>query len=146
MNRNGDLSNDAPARALVHLDVFYKAPETPQERPRKLLGVFRALRPTPEVEEGEIDFPQLAKLWRWSDSRSVMLDVFSYDKTDDEVRKILDRIERRQSLPFHEAIGYADRENLVVTLPFRRDLIGVVDVPERGLQYGSWWISPEALL
>ena len=143
MNRNGDLDNRPVPRVLVHLDVFSKAPE-PEEEPTTLRArLARMLRPAVTIQKERVADPLiLSGLWRWADQRNVVLEAFAYGVTDREVQGYLDALEIHQQHPFRTGLGVKDPSTMVADLPFRREVVGVCDVPERGMRYGSWWLDP----
>lgn len=141
MDRQGNLDNRPVPRVLVHWDVFSKL-EDPEDEPTTLRQkISRLLRPAPPRER-VADPLVLSGLWRWADQRSVVLEVFATGVKQHEVEEYLEQLERHQQHPFRESHAYKGPAELAVELPFRRDLVGVCDVPERGMRYGSWWLDP----
>lgn len=154
MDRQGNLDNRPVPRVLVHIDVFSKAPEPQKTTQRAQKGVLGAIERlaghlfTPARQkpaEREIDPLVLSGLWRWADQRAVVLEAFDTGATDIEARAFLDKLEEHQQHPFRTAHGYKSANHLAAELPMRRDLVGVCDVPERGMHYGSWWVDPRVI-
>lgn len=141
MDRNGNLDNRPVPRVLVHLDVFSKAPKPVEPAFTLREKISRFLRPV-LPQERVADPLVLSGLWRWADTRNVVLEAFAYGMEDREVQSYLDELEVHQQHPFRTGLGFKNEGVLSVELPFRREVVGVCDVPERGMSYGSWWLDP----
>lgn len=141
MDRNGNLDNRPVPRVLVHLDVFSKAPKLVEPAFTLREKIARFLRPV-LPQERVADPLVLSGLWRWADRRNVVLEAFAYGVTDREVQDYLDALEIHQQHPFRTGLGLKGPSTLAADLPFRREVVGVCDVPERGMRYGSWWLDP----
>jgi len=144
MDRHGNLDNSPASRVLVHLDVFSDepAPAPPPHGWKDRLA--RLVHPEPERKR--VASPLiLSALWRWADQRSVVLEAFATGCSQAEVQRYLDELEEEQQHPFRSGHAWPTAARLAKDLPFRREVVGVCDLPERGLSYGSWWVDPATL-
>ena len=131
--RNGDISNGVPPRVLVHLDVITIRGK--QEEP--FLRFFKR-----ERERRYYDKVALNALWRYSMRYEVVLELFDTELTQREMDDVLDDLDRITAHPFRSGNVYPDLRAMVSeVLPYRHDIVGVIDLPERGLRYGSKWID-----
>jgi hypothetical protein len=53
----------------------------------------------------------------------------------------MDKLDRRGGNPFNYAELYTDMDDFIAEIPYRNNLKGVVDLPERVARYGSWGIE-----
>jgi hypothetical protein len=130
--KNGDISNETPPRIIVTIDVVAKSEL--KEKKRVLL---------PSTNERIIvglDRLALSHLWNVANKYglSVELAAFSSDEwTQVQVDSFMDRLDRRGTNPFNYAEVYSDLDDFVAELPYRPNLKGVIDLPERVARYGS---------
>lgn len=127
-----DISNGVPLRALVHLDVV----TVTLEEKEKFLKVF-----TRTVERTFFDKVVISQLWRFSENHNCVMDLFTTEGSQGELDEMIETLDQQQAHPFRSGIVYPSIRALVSTLPYRHDLLGVIDLPERGLRYGSRWID-----
>jgi hypothetical protein len=77
----------------------------------------------------------------------VELAAFENDMwTQELLDAFIDKLERRGGNPFNYAELYLDIGDFIGDLPYRSNLKGVVDIPERVARYGSWGIELNNLL
>lgn len=133
--KGNDISNGIPQRVLVHLDVV--TVKVTEDVP--VMKLFKNI--TRKVEHEFFDTVVISNLWRFSENYSVMMDLFATEGTQKELDAKLEHLDTHQAHPFRSAILYPSLRALVSTLPYRQDLMGVIDIPERGLRYGSRWID-----
>jgi hypothetical protein len=134
--KNGDISNEVPPRFVVTLDVV----STSETVTKKVLGVKRKSETT-----FTWDMRALAALWRFSENVGVTYELASFGFDQAYMDDAFDSLTNRGTNPFNYVVAYSDVQELVDELPFRRDVRGVVDVPERLARYGSWGIDMEYL-
>lgn len=128
----GDISNGIPARVLVHWDI---ATVRVTETKRRLLVL---------KSETEVRYPNpitLSALWRYTDRHSLVLELIGYEESQKAMDAFLETLDATRAHPFRSATHYASIQDLVHNLPYRQDVLGVMDTPERGLWYGSRWID-----
>jgi hypothetical protein len=131
--KGGDISNGVPPRVLVHLDVITvrgKHEET-------FLRFFKR-----ERERRFFDKVALNALWRYSVRHELVLELFDTDISQRDMDRVIDDLDRLTAHPFRSGTVYPEVRVLVSDiLPYRHDILGVIDLPERGLRYGSKWID-----
>jgi len=134
--QGGDISNSIPGRIIVTYDyVTYDAP-----RPKKILGVVVGTEHVLQVSA-----PTLSLLSRLTAKVDARLELVVFGSSDDEADKILADIDKRSWQPFNYARGYASPLALVSDLPYRPEVLGVIDIEKRMASYGSYGISMDYL-
>lgn len=129
---HGDLSNGFTMRVLVHADVV----RVIVKEKVPFLKFF-----TRTTKREVLDKLFLSLLWRYSAQQGVVLELFDTGISQEEMDEFLERLDRQQSHPFRSGSVYPDLSALVSELPYRQDILGIIDLPERGLRYGSRWID-----
>ena len=132
----GDISNEVPRRILVTYDyITYDAPT-----PRKFLGVVVGTKHVPVVSTAT-----LSLLSRLTERVDVRLELILFGVDDDRADEVLAEIDNRSWQPFNYARGYESPLALVSDLPYRPEVLGVIDVEDRAAAYGSYGISMDYL-
>lgn len=129
--RGGDISNEVPKRVVVTLDcILDKRPNV-----KKVLGipVFS--------EESTYNRQQLSFFWRFAEKYSYTLELVGFGYSQKEMDEVLEDLDNLGTNPFNYAVAYPVVSDLVSELPYRPELMGVVDIPSRGLRYGSKFID-----
>lgn len=129
--RGGDISNKVPLRVAITLDcILDKKPSV-----KKVLGipVFS--------EESVYNRQQLSFFWRFAEKFSYTLELVGFGYSQKEMDDVLEDLDNLGTNPFNYAIAYPVISDLVAELPYRPELMGVVDIPSRGLRYGSKFID-----
>ena len=127
--KNGDLSNDSPKRILVNTDIFTMTTT-------HLTKKFKLL---PKVSHHvKYDTLALNKLYMFFLNNSVTLEMFSYDLSQDDLDRLHVELDRLGVNPFRYATAYKNSKTLMEELPYRPEIMGVVDIPSRQLIYGHW--------
>lgn len=127
-----DISNNTPSRVLVNMEVFTVKVE-------EQVPFLKILKRT--VEHEFFDKQALAQLWRYSENVGVVMEVFSVELTQKQVDAKLAWLDEQQAHPFRAAHSYPSLRTLAASLPYRPDIVGIVDLPKNGLWYGSKWID-----
>lgn len=130
--KGGDLSNAVPPRCLVHLDVV----TVRQTITRKKWGLLPRSH-----DEVHVDRLALNRMWRFSAGHDVSIDLFATGITQAELDALVERMDAMHGNPFRWHVAYPSIKALVAELPYRPEVIGVVDLPERALRYGSHYLD-----
>lgn len=138
--KNGDLSNESPKRVLVSLDYVALPPD-----PTMMNRVRRKLGRASLDQQYKILPATIANLWRIAGRYGVYMELFAVGVEPRVLDAFVDRLDQGQAHPFTHHQTYPDLGDLVSTLPYRPEVIGVMDVPERGLRYGGWFMSAQGL-
>lgn len=134
--QGGDISNAIPGRIIVTHDyVTYDAP-----RPKKLLGIVVGT-----AHERQVSSETLSLLSRLTAKVDARLELVVFDTDDSGADEVLAEIDKRSWQPFNYARGYESPMALVSDLPYRPEVLGVIDVAERMPAYGSYGISMDYL-
>lgn len=127
--RKGDISNELPKRVLVSSDIFT---ETEVQVKKK----FKIL-PTAKVQK-KLRRDILSQLYLYTTRRGVTLELVSYDMDDDKLSAFMNDLDKMGTNPFRYWTAYSSPNHLVKELPYRPEVLGVVDIQSRLLRYGHW--------
>jgi len=130
--RNGDISNEIPQRVLVVMDIFMIVEVTIKKR----LKVF----PVPSVEK-KLRRDILSALYLFTTNRGVTLELVSYTLNDEQLSESMDYLDTVGTNPFRYSSSYESINHLMTELPYRPEVIGVIDVPSNILRYGHWGLD-----
>lgn len=129
--KNGDISNVSSPQIICVTDVTVKLEE---EVSRRLLVKQTSFK------VGAIDVLAANKLWLLTNNYGLSLELAGFEDqgwTEELLDKAFEKLERRVVNPFNYWQLYENTEELVGLLPYRPNLKGVIDVPERVARYGS---------
>jgi hypothetical protein len=129
--RGGDISNEVPQRVVVTLDCILDRRPTV----KKVLGisVFN--------EESTYNRQSLSLFWRFAEKHGYSLELVGFGYTKKEMKEVLEDLDNLGTNPFNYANAYPVVADLIAELPYRPELKGVVDIPSRGLRYGSKYLE-----
>lgn len=134
--KNGDISNELPRRIIVVSDIFL----TVELKIEKKLKFF----PVPKVDE-KIRREILSYLYLYTTKNGVTLELASFDLDQEELGKTVDVLDSMGTNPFRYFSAYDSVNHLVAELPYRPEVIGVLDTPNRLLSYGHWGLDIQSL-
>lgn len=134
--QGGDISNALPGRVIVTYD--YITHEVP--RAKKMLGIVVGTSHDRKVSSDTLSL--LSRLTAKVDAR---LELVVFGSDDDGADQVLAEIDKRSWQPFNYARGYESPLALVSDLPYRPEVLGVIDAAERMPAYGSYGISMDYL-
>lgn len=129
--QNGDLSNALPLRVLVTADVIT---DTYDEKVRKF-GIPRVKK---RVEYNRL---VLSHLYMITVRRGWTMELVSFKHSEKELADVVLYLDKFGTNPFRYATAYKNIEKLVDELPYRPEVVGVIDMPERLLRYGRWGLD-----
>jgi len=125
--KGGDISNEVPLRVIVTLDCILDRSPTI----KKVLGV-------PVVgEETTYNRQSLSLFWRFAEKHGYRLELVGFGYSKKEMEEVFEDLDNLGTNPFNYVNRYNTVADLVAELPYRPELKGVVDIPSRGLRYGS---------
>ena len=130
--QNGDISNELPVRIIVTTDVFLQT----ELKLQKKLKVFKV----PKVEQS-INRQMLSKLYIYTTRKGVTLELASFTMDEVDLGAFMDKLDNMGTNPFRYYTSYESPEHLVAELPYRPEVIGVMDIPSRLLRYGHWGLD-----
>lgn len=127
--KNGDISNDLPKRVIVVADVFVSKEVTSKK-------VFKFL-PVPKVNY-TVNRQVLSNFYLYTTRQGVTLELASFDLNDDGLEELMSRLDSLGTNPFRYYTSYESVNHLVNELPYRPEVVGVIDIASRQLRYGHW--------
>ncbi len=131
--KGGDISNGIPLRVVVTLDCIIDRKPTF----KRVLGV-------PVVgEEVSYNRQALSLFWRFADKYGYSMELVGFDMSTKEMQQVQEDLDNLGTNPFNYYLRYNVVADLVAELPYRPELVGVVDIPSRALRYGSKFINLE---
>lgn len=134
--KGGDISNETPPRLFVTLDVV----TIPEEEHSKILGLI------PKVTKTfSWNLQRLNQVWTISQKYGMIIELLGYGHTQDEMDEFMDQLDEQGINPFNFAIAFEDIEVLIDELPYRFNVKGIVDIPQRVAMYGSWGLELDNL-
>lgn len=129
--KNGDISNVSSPQVISTTNVVIKLVE---EETRRLLS--RQI----SYKVGNVELLAANKLWLLSNNYGISLELAGFQDegwTEELLDKAFEKLERRVVNPFNYWQLYENVDELVATLPYRPNLKGVIDIPDRVARYGS---------
>ena len=130
---NGDISNETPPRIIVLADVVCEV--VIDESGRFIKKQNRKIKFRKE---------NLSFLWNMSFKYGLSVELAAVGTegwTQQELDTLMEKLDNRGGNPFNYATLYDDTEEIIGELPYRVNLRGIVDLPERVARYGSWGIE-----
>lgn len=136
----GDISNETPPRIIIGIDAVVVS-ELEEKKP--LLG-----KPVTSRKVKSLNNAVLSKLWNMGFNYGLAIELAAFESehwTQKHVDDLMDKLERRGGNPFNYAELYSDIQDFTSELPYRTNLKGVIDSPEKAGRYGSWRLDLDFL-
>ena len=134
--RNGDISNELPRRIIVVSDVLLNVE----------LSVKKKYKFIPVVNKNvTVRRELLSLLYMFTVKKGVTLELISYSLDDAQLGEFIDSLDSSGTNPFRYYTSYTSMKTLIDELPFRPEVIGVLDVPQNLLRYGHWGLDFNSL-
>lgn len=127
--QRGDISNELPKRILVTTDIIMDVEMTVK---KKLLVI-----PTVKIEK-KFRRDALSYLYIFTTRAGFTLELVSFDLRDADLQEVMDMLDKMGTNPFRYYTAYESDKHLLSELPYRPEVVGVVDVDSRLLRYGHW--------
>ena len=132
--RGGDISNEIPMRVLVTLDCLLFR----EHKVNKVLGIS-----VPYIET-TYNRQALSHFWRFRDNYEYVLELVGFEMPQSSMDRVLEDLDNLGTNPFNYAKAYNVVADLVAELPYRPEVKHVIDIPDRGLRYGHWYLEEGA--
>jgi len=130
--KNGDISNELPKRIIVTTDVFLLVELTVKKR-------FKFIS-LPAIDT-KMRRETLSFLYMYTTKQGITLELASFSMDDKELAALVDTLDNMGTNPFRYFTSYDSVDHLVAQLPYRPEVIGVLDTPDRLLRYGHWGLD-----
>lgn len=130
--RNGDISNELPKRIIVVSDVFLQTE----------LKVTKRFKVLPVVKtDTNVNRQTLSQLYIYTTRKGVTLELASFDMNEEDLGEFMDKLDNMGTNPFRYYSSYESVNHLVAELPYRPEVVGVLDIQSRQLRYGHWGLD-----
>ena len=128
----GDISNAFTRRVLVTTDLIITTE----------VSIKKILRVIPRIEKSfSYNIQTLSRIYLHANKSDWTFELISYDLNQDELDELLEDLEKSGTNPFRYCLAYDSIDKLVTELPYRPEVVGVMDRPDRLLRYGSWGLD-----
>ena len=127
--RNGDISNELPKRILVTTDAFSIVESSITKRFKVIPKVHKELKIRKDI---------LSRFYLFTSRQGVTLELISYAIDDAGLEELLLTLDAMGTNPFRYSRAYESIDEVVKDLPYRPEVIGVIDLPKNLLRYGHW--------
>lgn len=134
--KHGDISNELPQRIVVVADVFLDVELNVKKK-------FKVLKKVTETRSYRREI--LSHLYLLTSRRGITLELVSFDLSQDELAQLYETLDAMGTNPFRYFSSYVHINKLINELPYRPEVIGVLDIPERLLRYGHWGLDFKSL-
>ena len=130
--RKGDISNELPQRIIVTTNVFLFSE----------LKLKKKLKLIPYVErDTKIKQEILSYLYTKGFHKNYNFELASYDMNGEELELLTEQLDKMGTNPFRYYSSYESVNHLVSELPYRPEVVGVLDIQARQLRYGHWGLD-----
>lgn len=129
--KNGDISNVSSPQVIATTNVVIKLVE---EETGRLFNRKKSYK------IGNVELLAANRLWILANNYGISLELAGFEDegwTEDLLDKAFEKLERRVVNPFNYWQLYESVDELVTMLPYRPNLKGVIDIPDRVARYGS---------
>jgi hypothetical protein len=130
--KNGDISNELPKRVIVASDIFLTT-ELKVSKRFKILPVVKT--------DTNVNRQMLSQLYIYTTRKGITLELASFDMDEATLGEFMDKLDNMGTNPFRYYSSYESVNHLVAELPYRPEVVGVLDIQSRQLRYGHWGLD-----
>lgn len=112
--------------------MTYESITVAVDEPRKILGVAVGSH-----NVRRFDRVALNRVWRYTERSAIRIELVNFGVDQDEADKRLGQLDAMGTNPVNVSTTYPDIVSLLSDLPYRPEVIGVVDTPENQSRYGG---------
>ena len=131
--RKGDISNELPKRVIILADTFVQMEMKITRKKFKVIPVTST--------NIELNRTMLSRMYMFAQNIGYTLELASFSLSDEDLQKLVDKLDQMGTNPFRYFTHYSSVESLVDELPYRPEVVGVLDIPSRMLRYGHWGLD-----
>lgn len=137
--QDNDLSAAPTPRYWVTADVVFAASESTETKKSGWFGWVRSdhVVYTPDLRT-------LSALWQWSQRLGCRLELLFFDEQARDAHDLWESLDFAAN-PFNEHFVFGTVNDAVAMLPYRSDLLGVIDRPDRVLVWGGKGLTMASL-
>jgi hypothetical protein len=132
----GDISNELPQRVIVVADVFLNTDVEVTKR----FKIFSTKKVNKTIRR-----ELLSSLYLTTTRRGITLELVSFDLSEEQLAEVIDFLDKKGTNPFRYFMSYGSIDELIRELPYRPEVVGVLDIPNRLLRYGHWGLDFNSL-
>jgi hypothetical protein len=132
----GDISNELPQRVIVVADVFLNTDVEVTKR----FKIFSTQKVNKTIRR-----ELLSSLYLTTTRRGITLELVSFDLSEEQLAEVIDFLDKKGTNPFRYFMSYGSIDELIRELPYRPEVVGVLDIPNRLLRYGHWGLDFNSL-
>ena len=129
--RGGDISNEIPMRVLVSLDCLLVR----ESKVNKVLGI------SVPYTETTYNRQALSHFWRFRETNDYVLELVGFEISQKQMDDVLEDLDNLGTNPFNYSKSYNVVADLVAELPYRPEVKHVIDIPDRALRDGHWYLQ-----
>lgn len=134
--KNGDISNALTKRVLITIDTF----RTSTKEIKRALGIVPYVKTNYSYSR-----QTLSRYYLLATRSAYTLELVAFDMSEENLAAVIDDLDNAGTNPFRYYTSYDSIDRLVSELPYRPEVEGVLDIPERLLRYGSWGLDASIL-
>ena len=138
--QGNDLANSQTYRYYVAAELVFRRAEE-SETTKK--GWFSSMMR--QKVSWTPDLMVTSMLWRWSSNLGARLELVFYGDLAEDAVFLWDLLEKSSANPFTDWHVFESPRVVRDSLPFRPDLMGIIDLPERSAMYGGRGLRLENL-
>lgn len=130
--RKGDISNELPKRIVVIADTFIDYD----------ISIKKRLKVIPVTKKtAKFNRTLLSRLYVFAQNVGYTMELASFSLNEEQLSSIVDSLDHMGTNPFRYFTSYESIEHLIQELPYRPEVVGVLDLPTRLLRYGHWGLD-----
>ena len=130
--KGNDLSSEPTRRCYVVSDVVLHKHETEETSKTGWLKTMFKSRVV-----WVPDLAILSKLWRFSSNNGIRMELVFLGEMVKEAPSLWDMLEKGSANPFWDWVPYESRMALANDLPYRPDILWIIDLPGSTSAYGG---------
>jgi hypothetical protein len=77
----------------------------------------------------------------YTSRQGITLELVSFTMDEEELTFFVEELDRMGTNPFRYFSSYKSQKDIVAELPYRPEVIGVIDIATRTAQYGHWGLD-----